>query len=250
VTFPPPPTSSFTPPPPHSLSSSRRQLAMKRLLERKEKQVARQEVAKRKKLLRQSEQSKGVPKKSEGDRVMTSPKTDDQDLVSVQAVYQSDSESEESLSGDDREENVTEISEVAIHNIIVEDPIIDQHQEQKQKQEEQEQEEQEEQNVNISVVEENHKSPEDPEEMIDSKPPIQHDSLSPQIELDHPTNDQSNSRMMSQEIDKDKSSAALSTLRKLKFKKVRNLPITSSLDSFIPSLNISINFIPDDLKST
>jgi hypothetical protein len=146
--------------------------------------------------------------------VVTNSKGDDQDLVSIQAVYQSDSESEESLSGDDREEN-TEISEIAIQNVIVEDPVT---------------EEEEKANTQIAV-EENIEPSEYAEEIVelihqdplDSNPKeSMQQCLSAEIKLNL-SSDQSNPT--NAEIDENKSSAALSTLRKLKFKKV-------SLDNF------------------
>lgn len=157
------------------------------------------QIAKRKKLLRKSEQAKGNSRRGDVDRA-TNSKADDQDLVSVQAVYQSESESEESLSGDDREE-IPDISEVAIQNVIIEDSAT-------------------EEAITQVVVEENIKFCEEPE---DNKEAVQQNSsasvpnkqyFSPENESNLPI------EQINQEIDEDKSSAALSTLRKLKFKKV------------------------------
>lgn len=150
-------------------------------------------MEKKKKLLRKVEKAKSNKDLSQGQTA--------DDNISLQPAYPTDSESEESLSGDDRDDN-PEISETAIQNIIIEDdpkPSSDIFQVEEQVGKDSS----EEATHSTNLAQENTESI-NSQEVINS---VMGDTTG----IDIPVR---------QEIDEDKSLAALSTLRKLKSKKV------------------------------
>jgi hypothetical protein len=202
------------------------------------------QIAKKKRLLRQSEEAKALSKKNQATTIATTAtKIDDQDLLSIQAVHQSDSESEESLSGDDRDEtdDPIPISEAALQNIIIEDvlPV--------------------EKELPVFEIElKLEKTIPGNEERESEEPPSRDFLIDRNDKQDRIDETLLLSNMRTQtiddhEINTDKSSAALSTLRKLKSKKVSHLiehPISLMIFSQLMTQTSQLEFPQIDIEPT